>query len=215
MKQFLIKFLVLITALRIFCDSGSLLKASEIDLIEYRCDQMLDLLKSAANQDYIGESISQLEHALQCAHQASLEGSTEETILAALFHDIGHLCLKENTDMMAGYGVANHDIVGANFLHDCGMSENVCQLVLGHVQAKRYLTRDPEYYIKLSDASKMTLTMQGGPMSELESREFETDPLFDGKILMRVWDEKAKIVGLDVPGIDNYRAMLLRHLHQE
>ena len=45
---------------------------------------------------------------------------------------------------------------------------------------------------RLSDASKMTLEHQGGPMTEQEVLEFSTHPLRDLVIKMRTWDEKAK-----------------------
>ena len=46
----------------------------------------------------------------------------------------------------------------------------VAQLVLGHVQAKRYLCHANEhYYQKLSEASKKTLTFQGGVMTKEEA----------------------------------------------
>lgn len=178
---------------------------------EFRCEYLLSLLEKAAGQDYIGEPISQLGHALQAAYLASQSGADDETILAALFHDIGHLCASESKK--GEYGVPDHDVVGADFLHLCGMSNKVCELVLGHVQAKRYLTfLYPEYYAKLSDASKKTLEMQGGPMTSDEAATFEKDPFFDLKIQMRSWDEQAKVVGLSVPELSAYHQMLLDHL---
>lgn len=42
--------------------------------------------------DYIGEPVSQIEHMSQTAQQAMAEGFDDEVVLAAFFHDIGHLC---------------------------------------------------------------------------------------------------------------------------
>lgn len=65
--------------------------------------------------------------------------------------------------------MAQHEIVGAEFLRALGGSQRVCELVAAHVQAKRYLcaTR-PSYYATLSDASKATLKCQGGVMTQKE-----------------------------------------------
>jgi len=143
-------------------------------------------------------------------------GADNETILAALFHDIGHICPSDSIETMGIYGVADHDKIGYQFLRMNGMSEKVCQLVLGHVQAKRYLTGiDSEYFANLSEASQATLLLQGGPMSPSEVADFELDPLFNAKINMRSWDEQAKVVGLSVPDIDFYRPMLFKHLENQ
>ena len=84
---------------------------------------------------------------------------------------------------------------------------------MGHVQAKRYLTFIvPDYYENLSEASKQTLAKQGGPMTEDEAEAFESDPLFQQKILMRYWDEEAKVAGLEVPDLESYRPMIIMHL---
>lgn len=176
-----------------------------------RCDEMLLVLEAATDKNYIGESISQLAHALQCAQLAVESGADNETIIAALFHDIGHLCADNDPEAKRNdYGVMNHDTIGADFLRQCGLSEKVCQLVLGHVQAKRYLTSiDPDYRNRLSSASQATLIAQGEAMSPDEAAAFEQDPLFEAKIQIRSWDEAAKVVDLAVPDLSHYRQLLL------
>ncbi len=175
---------------------------------------LLNLLATDGLQEYSGEPVSQLEHALQCANQAQLAGADRETIIAALFHDIGHLCADENTKQMDGYGIESHEQIGAQYLRKQGFSNKICQLVLGHVEAKRYLiAKHTDYYEQLSEASKQTLARQGGQMSPLEVLIFEKDPLFKEKIQMRLWDEQAKIKDLAVPNLDTYRSLILSHLN--
>src|SRR3546814_12297345 len=66
-------------------------------------------------------------------------------------------------------------------------------LVAGHVTAKRYLTlKEPGYYDRLSEASKKTLEFQGGPMSEKEARDFESDPMMEACLKIRYWDDEGK-----------------------
>jgi predicted HD phosphohydrolase len=77
----------------------------------------------------------------------------------------------------------------------------------------RYLTAtEPGYYEALSQASKTSLKYQGGPFSEIEVTEFQKDPLWKEKVALRRWDDQAKVVDLEVPGLDTYRAMAARVL---
>jgi phosphonate degradation associated HDIG domain protein len=150
--------------------------------------------------DYIGEPVSQIEHMSQAAQRAMAEGFDDEVVLAAFFHDIGHICA-ENAENMGGFGVVSHERLGADYLRRAGFSERLARLVEYHVQAKRYLTlREPGYYVRLSEASRRTLEYQGGVMSEAEADAFEQDPLCEVSLRMRQWDELAK--EMHVPVID-------------
>lgn len=146
------------------------------------------------NADYIGEPVSQLEHMSQSAQLAIEGGYDDEVVMAAFFHDIGHICMQvPASHSMDGYGVKRHEKFGADYLRHKGLPDRVARLVENHVQAKRYLTfKFPPYYENLSDASKKTLEFQGGVMNPQEALVFEKDPLFELSILMRKWDEEAK-----------------------
>ena len=168
--------------------------------MEQVVEQVFALYQQFGTDDYIGEPVSQIEHMSQAAQLALAEGCDDEVVLAAFFHDIGHLCVK-NAQIMGGYGVVSHEQIGADYLRRAGFSERVAKLVEYHVQAKRYLTlRQPGYYDLLSEASIKTLGYQGGVMSEAEADAFEQDPLCPLSLRMRRWDEQAKEV--DVPVID-------------
>ena len=180
--------------------------------IDRAINEIFAVLEGARESEYIGEAISQLDHALQAAWHASQAGASEETILSALFHDIGHL-LDPNAPQMAGLGVLNHEGIGAQYLRDKGCSEALATLVREHVQAKRYLCcRKPAYFQRLSDASRGTLEWQGGPMSKEEATAFEQSPLFKGILALRQWDEMAKDPEAIVPRLPTYKPMLRRHL---
>uniref|UniRef100_A0A0G4F0G2 HD/PDEase domain-containing protein n=1 Tax=Chromera velia CCMP2878 TaxID=1169474 RepID=A0A0G4F0G2_9ALVE len=178
-------------------------------------DAVFQLLLAASEEGYIGEPVSQLQHALQAAYFAHKAGCDEETVLAALLHDVGHLCEK-GAPKMDALGVMNHERLGALWLKDLGFSQKVCDLVEGHVSAKRYLTgKHPEYHDKLSDASKGTLVWQGGPFTPDEVTAFEKDPLGGLKLQMRHFDDLAKDPSLKVPDLESYREMIRDHLAQE
>jgi phosphonate degradation associated HDIG domain protein len=163
-------------------------------------DDVFALYQRHGDADYIGEPVSQIEHMSQAAQLALAEGYDDEVVLAAFFHDIGHICESDEGDM-GGYGVVSHERVGADYLRRCGFSERMARLVEYHVQAKRYLTlRDPDYFDRLSEASRRTLGYQGGVMTEAEADAFEQDPLCEVSLRMRQWDEMAK--EMKVPVID-------------
>jgi phosphonate degradation associated HDIG domain protein len=176
-------------------------------------DEIFELYEKYGADDYIGEPVSQLEHMAQSAQLAEKEGYDEEIILAAFFHDIGHLCASSAAESMNGFGVKSHEKIGADFLRSKGFSERLARLVESHVQAKRYLTfARPEYYAQLSEASKQTLSFQGGPMTAVEAEVFATDALFEVSIRMRQWDEMAKEEHVPVPDINKYKKMSLQLL---
>ena len=179
-------------------------------------DEILLLYKLYGNQDYIGEPVSQIEHMCQCAQLAENENYDDEVILAAFFHDIGHLCEHiMKVDHMEDYGIADHEKIGADFLKSKGFSKKITSLIASHVAAKRYLTlRYPSYYERLSEASKSTLNFQGGPMNEEEATNFEQEEWFPLYITLRGWDEKAKTEHVSLPDLEHYKGMMIRHLTQ-
>jgi phosphonate degradation associated HDIG domain protein len=177
-------------------------------------EEIFSLYEKFGKEEYIGEPVSQIEHMCQSAQLAEEEGYDTEVILAAFFHDIGHLL--ENimpVNQMDGYGVANHEILAGEYIRQKGFSEKIARLAECHVNAKRYLTyKYPEYYNKLSSASKITLHKQGGMMDEMEAKVFETDRLHQLYIKIREWDDKAKIKNLPLPDLSRYKEMALKHL---
>ncbi len=180
-------------------------------------DEVFQLYERYGDADYIGEPVSQLEHMSQSAEFALREGFDDEVVLAAFFHDIGHICVLNNAhNSMGGFGVKSHEKIGADFLRTCGFPERVAQLVENHVQAKRYLTfRYPNYYEHLSEASKRTLEFQGGVMTSAEATKFENDPLFELSILMRKWDELAKETNIPIMDVAELKKKAISVLARE
>jgi predicted HD phosphohydrolase len=77
------------------------------------------------------------------------------------------------------------------------------------VAAKRYLcATDAAYLGLLSPASIQSLALQGGPFTAAEVTEFEQRPFAREAVRLRRWDDLAKIPGLEVPGLEHYRAMI-------
>lgn len=179
-------------------------------------DEVFDLYEKHGDADYIGEPVSQLEHMSQSAQLAIHEGCDDEVVLAAFFHDIGHICVMQNaTNSMDGYGVKSHEKIGADYLRRKGFPERVARLVESHVQAKRYLTYTfPEYYNALSEASKKTLEFQGGKMDRKEAEAFESDEIFETSILLRKWDELAKEIKIPIIDLNEIKERARKTLLQ-
>ena len=177
-------------------------------------DEIMNLYQQHGGEEYAGEKLTQLEHMVQAAQLAEEQGYDDEVILAAFLHDVGHLCEPGHGDNeMDGFGIKDHEEIGAEFLKSKGFSKKIVRLVQSHVEAKRYLTlKNPSYYEQLSEASKKTLEYQGGRMEEDEASAFEQYPLFDLIIKMRKWDEQAKIEHKRIPDLNLYRQMIIDHL---
>lgn len=177
-------------------------------------EDILMLYEKYGEADYIGEPVSQMEHMCQAAELAEAEGYDEEVILAAFFHDIGHLAeFIVPVEQMDGLGVVDHEKIGAEFLRERGFSEKICKLVQSHVEAKRYLTyKYPGYYQTLSTASRITLAHQGGVMNKEEAMRFESDEFHILYIKLREWDDKAKEIHKPIPDLSKYRRMAVEHL---
>ena len=184
-----------------------------MDRVEQVIDEVFALYERYGASAYIGEPVSQIEHMSQAAQLAMAEGFDDEVVLAAFFHDIGHICAADGAGNMGGFGVVSHERLGADYLRRAGFSERLARLVEYHVQAKRYLTlREPGYYERLSEASRRTLEYQGGVMTEVEAENFERDPLCAISLRMRQWDELAKEMDMPIIDLAVLRAKALRLL---
>lgn len=172
----------------------------------------IDALYERWGQDTYDEELSQLDHALQTAALAGEAGASDELIVAALLHDIGHLLTLEAQAAAAAPGDLDadllHEAVGARYLARLFPPAVTSPIAL-HVRAKRYrCTVEPAYHEGLSAGSKRSLEKQGGVLSDDEVATFEAMPGFADAVALRGWDDGGKIEGLAVPGWDHYLGLL-------
>jgi phosphonate degradation associated HDIG domain protein len=169
---------------------------------------LLRLFKERGDAAYIGEPVSQTEHALQTAWAAEQSGAGGALIAAALLHDVGHLLHNLHEDCaLSGIDDA-HETHGAHWvaLH---FGPDVAEPVRLHVQAKRYLcATDPAYLGTLSEASLRSLQLQGGPFTPGQETEFMSLPHAEAAVALRRFDEQAKVRGLQTPGLEHFRPVL-------
>ena len=166
-------------------------------------DKLIAIFAERGSVHY-GEGVSQTEHALQSAVHVDQQDCDDTLVCAALLHDVGHL-LHEQDIYHAELGIdAIHEQVGADFLEE-HFGPAVSEPVRMHVDAKRYLCAvEPDYFDMLSEASVLSLKLQGGVMNEDEVKDFEESPYLEAAIILRRADEAAKVPGLKTPGFETY-----------
>lgn len=151
-----------------------------------------DIYRTKGDLSYLGEGVSQIEHAWQCGQLAKKNSASSELQLAAWLHDIGHLLSKEgDTPTLKGHD-DRHERIGSQFLKNLFPKAVFVPIEL-HVEAKRYLiSTDASYLEKLSPDSVRSLTLQGGPLSFEECQNFLSKPFAMDAIALRRWDDQAK-----------------------
>jgi predicted HD phosphohydrolase len=188
-------------------DSKELNKDNIVDFI-------LNLFERRGAEAYMGEPVSMSQHMEQTAACATADGASDELVIAALLHDVGHFVGDFRIDALEN-GINNlHDEIGAKFL-SAYFPPAVTEPIHLHVAAKKYLYAADENYIKrLSSASVKSLGFQGGPMTKEEIEGFVANPYHLSAVKVRGYDDDGKIAGLEIKPVKSYRdqleSMLLR-----
>ncbi|MEO5670355.1 MAG: phosphonate degradation HD-domain oxygenase [Ramlibacter sp.] len=167
-------------------------------------DDIAQLFASRGGEQYAGEAVTQLEHALQCAQLAEQQDADDVLVTAALLHDLGHL-LHDLGETPSLQGIDDiHQYRALPFLRGL-LVDAVLDPIKLHVDAKRYLcaTR-PGYFAALSDDSKRSLGLQGGIFNEGQAQAFMAQNGAADAVRLRVWDDLAKAAGLPTPPLAHY-----------
>jgi phosphonate degradation associated HDIG domain protein len=155
-----------------------------------------------------GEDLSVQEHMLQCAALAQSRGSPQNVVVAALLHDIGHMLHAAAGGPFDNSRDFAHEALGSAWLSRA-FDETVTAPIALHVQAKRYLCAVEEtYFDRLSDASRLSLAVQGGVMDENEAAAFAAHPAFEATLLLRRCDDAGKDASIQTRGIEAFHGLL-------
>ena len=160
---------------------------------------------------YIGEKVTMSEHMIQTAMLAEKNSCSTNLICSSLLHDYGHFILENPDDLVVKNKDGKHEDVGYEFLKKYFVKD-VIGPIKYHVKAKKYLAKDETYYKLLSEASKISLELQGGVMSNEEAKKFESNKFFKNSIKLRKFDEIAKESGLKIKSINEYENILISKL---
>lgn len=170
-------------------------------------DDLFKRLSDRGQGAYGLSDVSQLEHALQAADLAVERNMGDCFVLAALFHDIGHLVVPNDVDLAADGIDDRHELSGARLLERF-FGRSVSEPVRLHVAAKRYLCAvEPDYFDCLSVDSVRSLELQGGPMSTAEAQHFAELPHAKAAMELRRIDDEAKVSGLKTSMLDDFRKL--------
>lgn len=168
------------------------------------------LFDQRGHEQYTGEPVTQLQHALQSGFLGEQAGASDELVTAAFLHDLGHM-LHDLGETPSIHGVDDvHQYRVLPFLRGL-VPDSAINAIQRHVDAKRYLcaTR-PEYHDSLSDDSKRSLKLQGGIFSEGEAAAFIAEDGAKDAVQLRLWDDLAKQPDLQTPGLSHYMQIARR-----
>ena len=159
--------------------------------------------RHGANQ-YSGEPVTQLEHALQTAHLAEQSGADDALVTACLLHDLGHL-LNDQGETPSLRGIDDtHQYFALPFLRGL-FPDAVLDAIKLHVDAKRYLCQaNAGYYAKLSEDSKRSLALQGGIFNAEQAAAFLEQSGARDAVMLRQWDDLAKQAELVTPSLAHF-----------
>ena len=159
------------------------------------------------NSLYIGEKVTMAEHMVQTAMLAEQNNSSESLVCACLLHDYGHFIIKDPNQLVSKSIDGKHENIAFNSLKNYFKPEVVEPIKL-HVQAKRYLCRNKSYWNTLSNASKVSLKLQGDIMSNNDAKKFVSLKFHDDAILLRKYDDEGKIPNTKIKKIEEYRDLI-------
>lgn len=178
--------------------------------MSFTLDHIATLFAQRGAEQYSGEPVTQLEHALQTAYLAEQAGADDELVTAALLHDIGHL-LNDQGSSPTLQGIDDqHQYFAIPFLRQI-FGTGVLDPIRWHVNAKRYLcATQVHYWSSLSMDSQRSLVLQGGVYSTEQAQAFITPVQAKRAVKLRIWDDLAKTPGMWTPSFTHYlnRAVL-------
>ena len=173
-------------------------------------DDIENIYTRRGHEQYTGEPVTMLEHALQTAHLAELEGADDALVTAALLHDLGHL-LHDISGTPSADGIDDvHQFRVVPFLRGL-FPDAVIDAIQRHVDAKRYLCAiEPAYHDTLSQDSKRSLLLQGGVYPSDQALAFIGEPGAPSAVRLRRRDDLAKQAGRETPPLSHF----LQHMRR-
>jgi predicted HD phosphohydrolase len=150
---------------------------------------------------YIGERLTISEHMIQTTMLAEKNKCSSNLICSSLLHDYGHFIVEDPNLLVTNQIDGNHETIGANYLKTF-FSNEIIEPILLHVDAKKYFN-------SLSEASKVSLKLQGGIMSDNEAKQFEQNKNYKNAIKLCRFDEGAKKQNIMIKNIEDYKELLI------
>ncbi len=173
-------------------------------------DCLAAIFEEVAAVEYLGEDVTVAEHMLQSATLAERSRRKDAVVVGALLHDIGHVAGDSGMFSMTDTKDRHHEVTGARLVERF-FPAVVTDCIRHHVAAKRYLSATRHGYLdRLSDASRHSLSLQGGPMGAHEVERFARHPHLDEIIAVRLLDDAGKRPGMNTPGFPHFVPIIER-----
>lgn len=167
-------------------------------------DCLAAIFEDVATVEYLGEDVTVAEHMLQSATLAERSRRKDAVIVGALLHDIGHVAGDSGMFSMTDTKDRHHEVAGARLVKRF-FPAVVTDCIRHHVAAKRYLSATRHGYLdRLSDASRHSLSLQGGPMGAHEVERFARHPHLDEIIAVRLLDDAGKRPSMKTPEFSHF-----------
>lgn len=167
------------------------------------------VLAARGHLRYGATAVSLLEHSLQCAHLAEIEGAPPALVTAGFLHDLGHLL----SDVQAGAGECSLDDVHEYVLMPIlrpHFGDDVLSPIRMHLYARRYLYGvHPDRWQTLPDATRRGLERQGGPLSRTEGEKFIVKPYAASAVRLAHWNEIAVRPDAKTPRIAHFVRIMM------
>ena len=160
---------------------------------------------------YIGEKLTMSQHMIQSAMLAEKAKCNDNIVCSCLLHDYGHFIIENPDSFVKNNEDGEHESIGYEYLKKF-FNKEIVEPIKYHVLAKRYLSRNKKYFNNLSEASKVSLKLQGGVLDKKECKEFEKKEFFKSAIRLRKFDESAKKSNVKIKSINDYEDLLSSQL---
>ena len=126
-------------------------------------------------------------------------------------HDYGHFILENPDELVKENLDGKHEDIGYEYLKKIFKKE-IIEPIKYHVQANDILLEMKNILNLLSEASKISLKLQGGVLNDNEVCKFEAQDYFKSTILLRKFDEAAKKTDIKMKSIHDYKKLLTSKL---
>lgn len=182
--------------------------------IDHIIDHVFAVFRGPAGEVSLGESVTQMQHALQVSSLAEAAGASASLVTAALLHDFGHFIAWSRGPPSGPESEGDHALLAADYLGSYWTLE-VTEPIRLHVWAVEYLcAEDPGYFESLSPVVRAAfepirqLELRTNTMNESLYRRFHENPFGGDALRLRRWDDLGKDPTRKVHDLEYFR----RHL---
>ena len=163
---------------------------------------IFDLFARKGQQQYDGEAVTHLQHALQTALLAEEAHADCELIVACLLHDLGHMLPASTVPGSESLPQQVHQNRVLPLLRPL-FGPGVLDPIKLHVDARRYLcATEAGYYASLSASALLSLEQEGGVFDAEQVDQFIRQPHAAQAVALRRWDDKARRADWVTPDLD-------------